>query len=105
MDVYLLLEAFRYNEFIMLRDMLRLNQTPISANFDRDKWFNFVCKKIKNDPDNFKRMMIYLFWNKPYDEIDKDSMKVGLFTIATACEIHDINSKRNLVNKRRITDK
>lgn len=95
------IEANRYYNFIQLRDRLRQNQTPLSRNFNRREWFGFFIDRATRDIPNFQRMMQFIFWNKPFNEIDKESMKLALYTIATGSEWHDTNDK----DYKRITDK
>jgi len=95
------IEANRYYNFIQLRGKLRQNQTPLSANFNRREWFGFFIERATRDVPAFRRMMEHLFWNTPFHEIDKESMKVGLYTIASASELHDYYDK----DYKQITDK
>jgi pimeloyl-ACP methyl ester carboxylesterase len=80
------IEANRYYNFIKLRDKLRQNQTPLSADFDRREWFGFFIERATRDVPAFQRMMEYAFWNTPFHEIDKESMKIALYTLASGSE-------------------
>jgi pimeloyl-ACP methyl ester carboxylesterase len=95
------IEANRYYNFAQLRDRLRLNKTPLSANFDRREWFGFFVERATRDIPAFRRMMEYAFWNTPFHEIDKESMKVALYTLASGSELHDIND----TDYKRLADK
>jgi pimeloyl-ACP methyl ester carboxylesterase len=83
------IEANRYYNFAQLRDRLRANQTPLSANFNRSEWFGFCIDRATRDIPMFRRMMEYAFWNKPFDQIDKESMKIALYTLSSGSELHD----------------
>lgn len=97
------MEATRYYNFLQLRNKLRVNQTPLSKHFDRNEWFNFCVNIVARDTNHFKRMMEHLFWNKPFNEIDKESMKLGLYTIASGSELHDVyNASYKLITDRMV---
>lgn len=86
---YLTLELNRYCSFCSTRDRLWASQTPLSENFNRGDWFVFVMERLLRDRSSFQRIIEHLFWNVPYQQIDKCSLKRGLFTIASGGEHHD----------------
>ena len=86
---YLSIEANRYCAFAYTRDRLWANQTPLSDNFNRFDWFMFFMERMLRDNSSFQHIIEHIFWNVPYRQIDKRSLKRGLFTIASGGELHD----------------
>ena len=89
--IYCIIEACRYIEFIQLRDKLRKSQTPLSDDFSHDEWFNFITDRFKRHPQYFKKFIECAFWYRPYDTVDRDSIRSCLYTLLTASEIHNMD--------------
>jgi pimeloyl-ACP methyl ester carboxylesterase len=87
---YITIETYRYIRFIQIRNWLRNSQTPLSRDFSHEEWFDFFISRIKQNPHTFQKLMECVFWNRPYETIDKASINVCLLTLASASEIHQM---------------
>jgi pimeloyl-ACP methyl ester carboxylesterase len=52
-------------------------------------WFTFFTRRALGDQDMLKHFIEHLFWNKKFEDIDAASMKMGLATVATGCELFE----------------
>ena len=97
---YIIIETYRYIRFIQIRNWLRNSHTPLSRDFSHDEWFDFFISRIKRNPHTFQKLMEYVFWNRPYETIDRASINAGLLTLSSASEIHQM--ERLIGNRRQI---
>ncbi len=97
---YITIETYRYIRFIQIRNWLRNSQTPLSDDFSHKEWFDFFISRIRQNPHTFQKLMECVFWNRPYETIDKASINVCLLTFASGSEIHQM--ERLIGNKQQI---
>ena len=92
--IYITIEYYRYRQFVKTKERLKNTITPLSDNFDNEKWFSFFTEKIQLlQPEEFKLLIENIFWNAPLKYIEYFRIIDALLIMSLGCEKEDMSNK------------